>query len=66
MKKYDVVIVGGGFAGVAAAVAAARGGAKTLLVDKGNALGGAAVNSLVMPFMPFSTEIDGKRVELSQ
>ncbi len=66
MKKYDVIVVGGGFAGVAAAIASARDGAKTLLVEKGNALGGAAVNSLVMPFMPFTTEINGEKVELSQ
>ena len=66
MKKYDVVVVGGGFAGVAAAIASARDGAKTLLVDRGNALGGSAVNALVMPFMPFFTEINGEKIELSQ
>ncbi len=65
MKKYDVVVVGGGFAGVGAALASARGGAKTLLVEKGNALGGAAVNSLVMPFMPYFTEFDGVKTDLS-
>ena len=66
MKKYDVIVLGGGFAGVAAAVAAAREGAKTLLVEKGNALGGAAVNCLVNPFMPYSTKIDGIPTSLSQ
>lgn len=65
MKKYDVVVVGGGFAGVGAALASARGGAKVLLVEKGNALGGAAVNSLVMPFMPYFTEFDGVKTKLS-
>lgn len=65
MKKYDLVVVGGGFAGVAAALAAARAGAKVLIVEKSNCLGGAAVNCLVNPFMPYWTEIDGKRVELS-
>ncbi|MBE6667564.1 MAG: FAD-dependent oxidoreductase [Ruminococcaceae bacterium] len=65
MRKYDVAVVGGGFAGVAAAVAAARAGAKVFLVEKGNSLGGAAVNCLVMPFMRYWTEIDGKRVDLS-
>ncbi len=65
MKKYDVAVVGGGFAGVAAAIAAARGGAKVIIVEKSNCLGGAAVNCLVNPFMPYWTTIDGKRVDLS-
>ena len=65
MRKYELVVVGGGFAGVAAAIAAARAGVDVLLVDKGNCLGGAAVNCLVSPFMPYSTAIDGKHVVLS-
>ena len=65
MKKYDVAVVGGGFSGVAAALAAARGGAKTIIVEKSNCLGGAAVNCLVNPFMQYWTEIDGSRVDLS-
>ena len=66
MKKYDVVVVGGGFAGVCAAIAAAREGSRVLLVEKGNALGGAAVNSLVIPFMPNATKLNGVMTELSQ
>ena len=65
MKKYDVAIIGGGFAGVGAALAAARGGAKVLIVEKANCLGGAASNGLVNPFMPYWTEINGERVNLS-
>ena len=65
MKKYDLAVIGGGFAGVAAALAAARAGVKVLIVEKSNCLGGAAVNCLVNPFMPYWTEIDGKRVDLS-
>lgn len=65
MKKYDVIVVGGGFAGVAAAIASAREGSKVLLVEKGNALGGAAVNCLVNPFMSTETKIDGKDLDLS-
>ncbi len=65
MKKYDLVVIGGGFAGVAAALAAARAGTRVLIVEKSNCFGGAAVNSLVNPFMPYWTEIDGERVDLS-
>ena len=65
MKKYDLAVIGGGFAGVAAALAAARAGAKVLIVEKSNCLGGAAVNCLVNPFMPYWTVMDGKRVDLS-
>ena len=65
MKKYDVAVIGGGFSGVAAALAAAREGAKVLLVEKGNCLGGAAAHCLVNPFMYYSTKIDGVRTDLS-
>ena len=65
MKKYDVAVIGGGFAGVAAAIAAARGGAKVIIVEKSNALGGAATNCLVNPFMPDKTKINGENVALS-
>ncbi len=54
--KYELIVVGGGFAGVCAAVSAAKRGVDVLLIEKYNALGGAAVNALVMPFMPFWTK----------
>ncbi len=47
----DVVVCGGGSAGVFAAVAAAREGAKVLLVESQGGLGGTAVNGLVIPYM---------------
>ena len=53
MKKYELIVVGGGFAGFGAAVAAAREGVKTLLIERTNALSGAANTGLVMPFMPY-------------
>ena len=37
---YDVVVVGGGVSGCAAAITAARGGAKTILIERLGALGG--------------------------
>lgn len=46
----DVLIIGGGSAGVAAALAAARRGADTLLVERHGFLGGAGTASLVHSF----------------
>ncbi len=44
--SYDVVVCGGGMTGAAAAIAAARHGAKTLLIERGGALGGTATAGL--------------------
>ena len=67
--EYDVIVVGGGLTGVAAAVSAAREGMKTILIEQSGFLGGALGNCLVNPFMPYSTrlEINGemKHVDLS-
>ena len=65
MKKYDIAVIGGGFAGTAAAIAAARCGAKVIIIEKSNALGGAATNCLVNPFMPYKTKINGEPTALS-
>ncbi|HBC88658.1 MAG TPA: hypothetical protein DCZ94_17065 [Lentisphaeria bacterium] len=47
LGEYDVIVCGGGPAGCAAAISAARHGAKTLLVEKYGFLGGAAVTQMV-------------------
>ncbi len=52
MKQYDLIVVGGGFAGTSAAISASRNGLTVLLIEQSNALGGAAANALVNPFMP--------------
>lgn len=51
--KYtcDVAVVGGGPAGFCAAVAAARNGADTILVEQYGCCGGMATSGLVGPFM---------------
>lgn len=51
---YDVVVCGGGPAGFIAAIAAAREGAKTALIEQYGFLGGAATNSLVTPLSVFT------------
>jgi hypothetical protein len=45
--SYDVVVVGGGAAGLAAAVSAARAGARTALVERYGFLGGMATAGMV-------------------
>jgi flavin-dependent dehydrogenase len=51
--RVDVLVCGGGVAGIAAAAAAARGGASTLLLERAGFLGGTATGSamglLVIP-----------------
>ena len=46
-SKYDVVVFGGGSAGMCAAAQAAKSGAQTLLVEKGASLGGTTTNGAV-------------------
>ncbi len=47
----DVAVIGGGPAGVCAAVAAARNGAKTILIEENGCAGGMGTMGLVGPFM---------------
>jgi hypothetical protein len=47
MKKFDVVVVGGGPAGVAAGLGAARAGSTTLLLERSSRLGGNVEQALV-------------------
>ena len=51
-KHYDVIVAGGGVAGVAAAVSAAKRGRSVLLLEKSNILGGLATLGLVNLFVP--------------
>jgi hypothetical protein len=46
IERWDVVVVGGGAAGIGAAIAAARNGAKVLLVDAGPMVGGELVSGI--------------------
>lgn len=49
--NYDVIVVGGGPAGVCAAISSARHGMKTLIVEQNGFCGGMAAAGLVGPFM---------------
>lgn len=51
-ESCDVLVVGGGIAGVAAAIAAARNGAKVTLVDREFELGGLATLGLIAIYLP--------------
>ncbi len=51
IEEPDVLVVGGGPAGVAAAIAAGRAGARTVLVERYNHLGGLWTGGLVLPLL---------------
>ncbi len=51
-KTYDTVVAGGGIAGISAALAAARNGAKTLLIEREFMFGGLATLGLVTIYLP--------------
>ncbi len=53
VAEAEVVALGGGPAGLAAAVAAARNGAGTVIVERFGCLGGMATAGLVGPFRSF-------------
>lgn len=55
--RFDVIVTGGGIAGIAAAVSAARKGARTLLIEKTVNLGGLATTGLISWYEPLC---DGK------
>jgi len=56
LKKYDVVIIGGGTSGCACAYTCAKNNLKTLLVEKNNFLGGLMTGGLVTPIMKSSVD----------
>ncbi len=51
--KHDVVVVGGGPAGVCAAIASARGGGDTVLIEQHGFLGGVATLAMFQPWRGF-------------
>jgi len=63
--EYDVIVAGGGPGGIAAAVASARLGAKTLLIERYGFLGGAGTAMMVNPWMTYWAHFsDGKEIQV--
>src|SRR5262252_7333216 len=58
-REYDVVVLGGGPAGITAAVAAARDGASTLLVERYGFLGGMGTAAGVTNFCGLYANVHG-------
>ena len=58
VRDVDVLVVGGGPAGLAAAVAAARAGAKTTLIERFGYLGGTATASLMACINGFRNQVE--------
>ena len=57
-SSYDVVVAGGGAAGIGAALGTARSGAKVCLIEKYGFLGGAATHSQVLAYCGFFQQGD--------
>ena len=53
-KTYDVIVAGGGTAGVMAACAAAREGARVIILEREYALGGTSTLALTVPRQIFA------------
>lgn len=53
VDDYDVVVAGGGASGLIAAVSASRAGARTLLLERANCMGGTGTTSMVAQWIGF-------------
>lgn len=60
-KNYDVIVVGGGSAGVSAAIGALKAGVSCLLIERNGSLGGQATNANVSSYCGFFTRGDNPK-----
>ena len=61
-RDYDVIVVGGGIAGIAASLSAARENKKVLLIESSFQLGGLATSGLISIYLPLD---DGEGRQIS-
>ena len=61
IRETDVLVIGGGPAGIGASVAAARMGAKVVLVERYGCLGGLATGGLVVWIPASARRVGGLR-----
>ncbi len=64
VAEAEVVVLGGGPSGIAAATAAARAGARTLLLERYGFLGGMGTAAMVTNFCGLHAQIDGAIVQV--
>ena len=64
VDSYDVIVVGGGPAGIGTAITAGRKGLKTLIIERYGFFGGTWTASLVNPFFDYANK-DGLVKEIT-
>jgi len=60
--EFDVIVVGGGPAGIGAAIASARNGARTLIIEESNCLGGLATFGLHLHMSKLTDEGENREI----
>lgn len=64
--EYDVVVIGGGTAGLTAAIAAGRNGAKTLIIERFPYFGGTATASLMANIVGFRNQVEPNAIQTTK